>query len=423
VNATALHPRVAIKRARKWAIWEVNPSTKVYISCVHALALIGAIWAIATSSIAGKNLVDFVVLATLGLAFEECTRHIERMRTKIRVERHEDMNAVWTFAAALVLPPVLTLLLVVVIQFHAWHRHLKVVAKPYRAVFTTSTIWLACLAVIVTARAVGVDSLGSGVRDFGIVVVGGAAYAVTNIGLVYLAICMASRPGPRPPVGTMWQGSLQHIATLGLGGLAALALTFNPWLITLVLPAMVMVQRIALFKQLEIAATTDPKTGLLNATAWHQLANATIERSRRESDSCALLIVDMDNFKMINDTYGHLAGDAVLKSVADVLTTELRLYDSVGRFGGEEFVAMLPKVDALAALSISDRVLDAIRRMEVVVTGPGETTIKGLTASIGLACYPQQGTEVEELLHIADSSLYTAKREGRDRVEYSYIAP
>jgi diguanylate cyclase (GGDEF)-like protein len=372
------------------------------------------------SAVSGKDLREFVVLATLALGFEECTRHIERMRTKVRVERHEDMNGVWTFAGALVLPPSLTLALLLLIQVHTWNRHMKGLSIPFRFVFTSSTIWLACASAAVVARVLGNGGLGHGFQSLYVVLVAGATYTLTNMCLVHAAIVLASRPGPYPPVSTLWQGMLQHTATLGLGGLAALSLTYNAWLIPLVLPAMVMVQRITLFRQLEVAATTDPKTGLLNATAWHQVATSTIERSRREQAPCALLIIDMDNFKMINDTYGHLAGDAVLKAVADVLSSELRLYDTVGRFGGEEFVAMLPKVDALHALSISDRILDAIRALKVHITTLPEATIDHLTASIGLACFPQQGTEVEELLHIADSALYTAKREGRDRVEYAY---
>jgi diguanylate cyclase (GGDEF)-like protein len=131
------------------------------------------------------------------------------------------------------------------------------------------------------------------------------------------------------------------------------------------------------------------------------------------------MIIDMDNFKLINDTHGHLAGDAVLKAVAGVLTDELRAYDSVGRFGGEEFVALMPKVDALDALAISDRILRRVRELRVATRNVG-VGVGDLSASIGLAVCPQQGSDVEDLLHIADAALYTAKREGRDRVEYSF---
>jgi diguanylate cyclase (GGDEF)-like protein len=135
-----------------------------------------------------------------------------------------------------------------------------------------------------------------------------------------------------------------------------------------------------------------------------------------------MLIIDMDNFKAINDTYGHLAGDDVLKGVATILKDELRGYDVVGRFGGEEFVALLADVSPMDALDISDRILSRIRDLRVALREPEDDPVRGLSASIGLACYPHQGDKVEDLLYIADAALYTAKREGRDRVEYSYIS-
>jgi diguanylate cyclase (GGDEF)-like protein len=333
------------------------------------------------------------------------------------------MTSVWLFAAAIVLPPAMTFVLVIVLRGHLWFK----VNRPanyalYRVTFTAATIWIGCYTAHLTVAAWS-HGHGFPVGPLAVLTVLSAIFAYTAINsiLVFSAVWLASRPDSSPPFRTIWEDSFIEVATLGLAGLAGLALLFEPWLTILVVPAVAILQRSVLMKELQEAATTDPKTGLLNSLAWHQVASVELERSARDRSSAAVIIVDMDNFKLINDTHGHLAGDAVLKSVAEVLTDELRAYDSVGRFGGEEFVAILPKVDALLALDVSDRILQRIRDLAVPTRNVDVPEITGLSASIGIACFPQQGAEVEDLLHVADAALYTAKREGRDRVEYSYI--
>jgi diguanylate cyclase (GGDEF)-like protein len=181
---------------------------------------------------------------------------------------------------------------------------------------------------------------------------------------------------------------------------------------------MVVLQRGALIKQLEVAATTDQKTGLLNAVTWRQIVGKELARAERDRSGAALMIIDMDNFKAVNDTHGHMVGDAVLKAAADCLTDELREYDTVGRFGGEEFVALLPDVVPEVAARITERVLERIRTMHVESPDDPTKLLSGFSASIGVALYPHHGTEAELLLHAADAALYEAKRAGRDRVQF-----
>ena len=192
----------------------------------------------------------------------------------------------------------------------------------------------------------------------------------------------------------------------------------QPLLALLVVPPMFVLQRSVLTKQLEVAATTDAKTGLLNAATWHHVAGVELARAERERQSAALLIIDMDNFKQINDSYGHLVGDDVLKAVADCLAEEMRGYDSIGRFGGEEFVAVLSDVDELDGTDDLRAHPAADRRARGASRDEGLPPLTELSASIGVACYPEHGLEVESLLHAADSALYAAKRGGRNRVEY-----
>jgi diguanylate cyclase (GGDEF)-like protein len=166
--------------------------------------------------------------------------------------------------------------------------------------------------------------------------------------------------------------------------------------------------RSSLVRQLQTAATTDDRTGLLNAGAWHELASQQLARCVRANSPAALLLIDLDYFKSVNDTYGHLAGDAVLSMVGQALKHELRGHDAVGRYGGEEFAVLLTEVDATSAVDIADRVRACIAGIR-----PGDGI--RVTASIGLAPRRSSGT-LNDLLANADAALYRAKAAGRDRV-------
>jgi diguanylate cyclase (GGDEF)-like protein len=242
-------------------------------------------------------------------------------------------------------------------------------------------------------------------------------YTAVNTSMIAGAIFLAARPLPvRALFGTAQENALE-IATLCLGGMTALTVMYTPWLTILSIVPMVVLQRGALIKQLEVAASTDPKTGLLNAVAWRHLAQKELARAARDRHSVAVMIIDMDRFKEVNDTHGHLVGDAVLVAVAERLTAELRQYDSIGRFGGEEFVAILPEVDLATARAVSDRILVRVRELKVFSPDAPSVPLGGFSASIGLSLYPDHGGDVESLLHVADSALYAAKSAGRDRVE------
>jgi diguanylate cyclase (GGDEF)-like protein len=107
--------------------------------------------------------------------------------------------------------------------------------------------------------------------------------------------------------------------------------------------------------ELAAAARTDPKTGLLNATAWQREADAEVARAQRTSSPLALLLVDVDHFKRVNDSHGHLIGDEVLRALATELRQQVRESDVVGRFGGEEFTVLLPRTDDAGAYGIAER--------------------------------------------------------------------
>lgn len=409
-------------RVRAWDVWSTPRLLLALLGGVELLTLGAAAYFVLTSAFDGQSIARFGLLLGLSVAFEEVEARVEHFRFRFSIGRYNDMTSVWTFAGAIVLPAGLAVLLIVGIRLHMWFRHQRRSGLLlYRQAFTGASIVLACLAAHATVQALGT---GMGMSASGAPVLAGVVlaiivYASVNHLLVFAAIVLASRPFKPPAFFRSWHDNALELATLGLAGLAALALLYEPWLTVLVLPSMAVLQRGVFTKELEMAATTDAKTGLLNALTWRQLADRELMRAERESHVMSMLIVDMDNFKHINDTYGHLVGDAVLKAVADSLAHELRGYDAVGRFGGEEFVALLTDVDVMGSIDVAERLLARIRELQVPTRDGDDVVVANLTASIGVACYPGHGAEIEDLLHSADSALYTAKNAGRDRVAIS----
>ena len=159
----------------------------------------------------------------------------------------------------------------------------------------------------------------------------------------------------------------------------------------------------------EARAATDSLTGLPNRRAVQEALKRMIAQAGRTLAPMSVLVLDLDHFKQINDTYGHDRGDAVLSAVGEVLGGALRTSDFVGRNGGEEFVALLPDTGADGALEAAEKLRAAIAR----VTLPGID--RAVTASVGAAVYPHTAADPESLLRLADRALYAAKAAGRNR--------
>lgn len=175
-----------------------------------------------------------------------------------------------------------------------------------------------------------------------------------------------------------------------------------------------MVQRLRQARdELEQLSITDALTGLVNRRRLIAQMEVEIERSRRHERRFCVLILDVDHFKRFNDRHGHLAGDDVLKGVAARLKDVVRNVDTVARFGGEEFVVMLPEEEASEALVIAERIR---ARVAAEPFSTGDQGTESVTVSVGVAEFPTSGENLEALLAAADAALYRAKRGGRDRV-------
>jgi len=166
-------------------------------------------------------------------------------------------------------------------------------------------------------------------------------------------------------------------------------------------------------RQLERWAMTDSLTGLHNRRSFLEIAERELSRAVRHGDPLAILMLDIDHFKAINDAHGHRVGDFVLKEFGKLCRQNLRTFDAVGRVGGEEFAVLLPKTDYEQAMTVAERFRLVIEKTRLSLK-------HGLplqfTASIGVAAITQETTNVDTLLNESDTALHEAKRAGRNRV-------
>jgi len=186
-------------------------------------------------------------------------------------------------------------------------------------------------------------------------------------------------------------------------------------MIAFALPFVTLLQRSFRHAQLAGEARIDGKTGLLNAVTWQREAHTEISRAVRTSTPLAVAMMDIDHFKAVNDTYGHLAGDAVLAGISAALRGLLRDYDLVGRFGGEEFAILLPHTSVAEARDIAERLRQRLAKIITPVTDGAESAALRVTVSIGVAVLEEsRRRDLNELLAAADSALYEAKQSGRN---------
>jgi diguanylate cyclase (GGDEF)-like protein len=166
-------------------------------------------------------------------------------------------------------------------------------------------------------------------------------------------------------------------------------------------------------------AFTDYLTGLRTRGYFEQQLDLEFKRAERRRQKFALLMIDIDHFKELNDTLGHHAGDQVLRDVASILVKDMREVDTVARYGGEEFVIVLPETTQLGAMYVAERLRHAVEQAKFLVGSPtsgSPSSVRRLTISIGVSVYDSDARFKRELIEASDAALYAAKHEGRNRV-------
>ncbi|OLF11536.1 GGDEF domain-containing protein [Actinophytocola xinjiangensis] len=363
----------------------------------------------------------FAALAVCASVHLQLSRRQEERRRSRKPTVQIDLVGIWSFAGVVVLPIHLALLGIVLSRTQRW----VVARRPlYRFMFSTSSVLLAAVVAHEALAAFGprtwsrtgvIDSIA----EFGILMLAGIVYfsvqaAVIAIGIILLR---PSQPTIRTVLGTKDDNELEAL-TIALGTVAAILLVNVPAALAIIVVVSVIGNRIAEINQLQEAVRTDPKTGLLNIRGWREGAERALSRVERANGSAAVLMVDLDHFKSINDTWGHPAGDDMLEYVAHALRGATRPSDILGRFGGEEFVVFLPDASTDEAKLAGERIRRMISELHVPTTDKrgGPVAITHRTTSIGVAIYPDHAKELGDLLQSADAAVYEAKENGRDQV-------
>ena len=405
-------------RVRRAELWSTPPRALTFIltveTVVGALLLLAGIHTHFDAADAARA----GLIVVLSTTYAETANRVDLLRRYLHLggggQVWSNPTSVWTFAAALLLPYGYAAAVVVAIYDHILLRSRRHrLARSYQIVFGCATTLLGTGAAAMVQWVIGVRVADGGAAAAVMVLLALLGYTIASLAGTATAVYLVRTPTTLHAVLPGPDAIGFEVATLLLGVVTAVLVLGSPLLIPAVLVLIAVLHRSTLVKDLEVAASTDTKTGLLNAGAWHQAAEQHLMRAERERASAAVLVIDLDYFKRVNDEFGHLVGDLALRAVADCLKDELRGYDALGRFGGDEFVVVLDGVDRDAAMRIAVRLTQAI---STLMPSTAELTrILSITASIGVAAYPAHGTDVDALIEAADRALYAAKSAGRDR--------
>ena len=407
--------RHGMARVREWAVWSLPGPLLVLWSVVTAGY---AFWIGQRLYVFHFRLTDIALFAALlgCVAFSvEMSRRASESRGVVK-----DVYAVWELPIVLLLPGLYALVVPLLrLSLTQWRVRR---APVYKRVYTAATLGIAygC------ARLVYMHAMPHGVlprsylwTDTAMWLAAAAAAALTQW-VVNLALIVPAYKLENPDAN-IWQELfsrevLSNDATeMCAALLVVVGMTVSALTLIVALPLTTLLQRSFRHAQLLSESRADAKTGLLNAATWEREAAAEVARSVRTFSPLAVALLDLDRFKHINDTHGHLVGDEVLRKIAGAMTDVLREYDVAGRFGGEEFVMLLPQTRAPDALRIAERVRAHIAR-QPVYSASGERI--SVTVSIGVAALDAgQSRELPELLAAADAALYRAKASGRDQVQ------
>jgi diguanylate cyclase (GGDEF)-like protein len=322
-------------------------------------------------------------------------------------------TTVFFLAGALLLPPTLVALLVLVAHLPEWARH----RYPwYIQTFNIANYTCASVAAgLVLHGLLGSDHDLAG--RIGVFAAAGVVAATTFVFVNHLLLAhmlRLARATSYRASGLFTSTSLSIELVLATIGVAAASVWLvAPPIVPFVLAPVFLAHRTLELPRLQKAARLDAKTELLNARYVTQAVADELERAKRFERPLSIVLADLDLLREVNNTYGHLAGDAVIRGVADVLRAEVRSFDVAGRFGGEEFAIVLPETDHAAALEIAERIRGAVARTRIAL--PTSEARLTATLSLGVASYPACET-VEQLLHEADVALYRSKALGRNVV-------
>jgi diguanylate cyclase (GGDEF)-like protein len=403
---------------RHWPLWSLPAGARAYVIAAPSVAAVATADAAATTRWHPSQAGVYVLLLVSSMAMVEATRDVKLARDTLT----RDLQEVWYLSIAMLLPPVFALLApipVTVVKQWRVRRNLT-----HRRVFSIASNGLGYGAASFEFHS-GFQPLlngtPSGQAHTVALLAGVLAAAITgwlvNAWLVVGAVKLTSPTARIRRLMFSREAITTDAVVTCLASLIAFALSFTLAALVVALPVVLMQKRFLMHSQLVAEARTDAKTGLLNAGTWHREASTELSRAGGYWSPTSLAIIDIDHFKLVNDTHGHLAGDRVLRVISDRFKAQLREDDLIGRFGGEEFAILLPHTSGTEAGRVAERLRGHIADEPIMVSDGREATIGvSITVSVGVAELAHTRQDLDELLAVADAALYQAKAAGRDRI-------
>jgi diguanylate cyclase (GGDEF)-like protein len=403
---------------REWAWWRLPWLLRCYVGAVPLVTAGLIAYSASQTTWRQDDLAKFGLL--LGCAMISVAATHRNAYVKPGMVR--DFITAWVLPAAILLPPVYAMMMPIPLYLLTQ----SLAPRPrviYKRLFSAAVISLAYGAVALLFRVFPASFAGSSIGAGRHALTWTVAVAVCEIvggrinHLLIVGAIKLSDPSVRLASLELNREALQgDFAEFDLAILITVVVAVNPVLAIFAVPTVLLARRFMMHAQLLEKSRIDTKTGLLNSSTWENEATAEIARATRTRSPLSLALVDIDHFKAVNDTYGHLVGDKALRAVTDALRSQLRAYDLAGRFGGEEFAILLPHTHQANALIIAERLRTRIAAMSIRVDDEDESgPLVKLTVSIGVSVMDNAGRELTDLLADADTALYHAKENGRNK--------
>ena len=408
---------LAHANVRCWAWWQLPGILRIYVAAVPFAAFVLMGLAASSTTWHLDDLLKFLLLLTCGLVSVAATpRMAYRQSGSVK-----DFITAWVLPVAVLLPPIYALVLPV--PLFALTQWRATTGLLHRRVFSAAAIGLAYGGGALAFRALpnsfagGAIGTGTHALTWAVAVVICELAGGTGHRFLILIGIKLSDPSVRLIRAEMnREALLGAFAEFDLGVLITIVIAANPLLAAFAVPTVLLARRFMMHQPLVEQTRIDVKTGLLNAATWEREASVEVDRAVRTDQPLAIALVDIDHFKRVNDTYGHLVGDRVLRVVSDALRSQLRGYDLAGRFGGEEFIILLPQAREGDARNVAERLRQYIAGLEIPVDdGPECMTFVRLTISVGVAALDGVSRELTDLMAAADAALYYAKETGRNK--------
>jgi diguanylate cyclase (GGDEF)-like protein len=401
-----------------WPIWSLPALLRGYLVSIVSLAAILTAVAVLCLSWQLTQLLSFAGLLACGVVVIEATRS----QREIHGGFNRDLQSVWYLAAAITLPPGYVMLAPIpMTAYRLWRMRSGLL---YRRVFSNATLSLAYGAASLTFRLIPrviagpVPGANIHVLVWTAAVTGCALVGwVVNHGLLLIAVKMSDQTARMRDLFGTRDTVTADLLEVSLAVSLTLVVAVNPILMALALPSVVLCRHYLMRSQQVAHVRIDASTGLLNPRSWHREAEHEFFRALRTSTPLAVAMVDIDNFRSVQETAGTDVAVQLRRDVATMLSEQLREQDLIGIFGGEEFAIVFPATSVADARRISERMRDRIAGESIAIeSGSQAGFVFRLTVSIGVAAMNETRRALTELIGAADSALDQARGTGWNKI-------